>query len=329
MRLALLATMSFSLGFLPAALAQNGTLDQVSPIGGAPPSGSAWFNGDAPSLVWQVQVDVGLAGVLEGFNLTLDGGVGSQVDVRLRMGAGWNTGPIVYSTQLTKALGGWETVFVDVTSANQSVVVGNKFVIELQGNSTGCGLIGSYVSPVNGPPLYAEPLYLNGPGCFADCGWRIAFDSFVLTGPTAPVVYCTAGTTSNGCTASISASGAPNVAHSAPCQITINNVEGQKTGIVFYGLGALPQPWCSTGGTSFLCVKPPTMRSGTQSSGGTAGLCNGTLGLDWNTFQLANPGALGQPWSSGNKAFVQAWFRDPPSCKTTSLSNAVELTYAP
>jgi hypothetical protein len=142
--------------------------------------------------------------------------------------------------------------------------------------------------------------------------------------------YCTAGTTSSGCVASISANGNPDVAHSQPCQIVIDDVEGQKTGIIFYGLVPLTQPWCALGGgSSYLCVQVPTMRTGTQSSGGTFGQCDGTLTLDWNAFQLASPGALGAPWMVGEKAYVQGWFRDPPACKTTSLSNALELTYQP
>jgi hypothetical protein len=145
-----------------------------------------------------------------------------------------------------------------------------------------------------------------------------------------PLVFCTAGTTGNGCVASISASANPNVAHSAPCQISVAGVEGQRTGILFYGLSSLPQPWCSMGGgTSFLCVKTPTMRTGVQSSGGTAGQCDGALSLNWNVFQTSTPNALGAPWSAGAKAYVQGWFRDPPSCKSTSLSDAVELTYQP
>jgi hypothetical protein len=31
----------------------------------------------------------------------------------------------------------------------------------------------------------------------------------------------------------------------------------------------------------------------------------------------------------GNKAYVQAWFRDPPAVKTTNLSDGLELTYQP
>jgi hypothetical protein len=66
-----------------------------------------------------------------------------------------------------------------------------------------------------------------------------------------------------------------------------------------------------------------------QSSGGTAGQCNGSLAQDWNAYQSANPGSLGHPFSSGQKFFAQAWYRDPPAPKTTNLSDAVELTMVP
>ena len=162
---------------------------------------------------------------------------------------------------------------------------------------------------------------------FSDRHWK--FRIFGLCAGT-PVNFCTSGTTSAGCTATISASAQPSVSFAQPCSLTVSGVEGQKTGIIFYGLTQLPQPWCVLGGgSSFLCVKPPTMRSAPQSSGGTAGACNGQLTLDWNLFQSANPAALGAPWVAGDKAYVQGWFRDPPACKTTSLSDAVELTYVP
>jgi hypothetical protein len=160
-------------------------------------------------------------------------------------------------------------------------------------------------------------------GAFA--GWEISGD----TGPTTPAPYCTSGTTTSGCNATVAASQQPSVSFANPCDVSISNVEGQRTGIVFYGLTSLPQPWCVSGGSSFLCVKPPTQRSGAQSTGGTIGQCDGTLLLDWNAFQQAVPVALGQPWSAGDKAYVQGWFRDPASCRTTSLSNGLELTYQP
>ncbi len=162
---------------------------------------------------------------------------------------------------------------------------------------------------------------------FVDRHWKIRLLGS-CGGP--PLAYCTPGTTSNGCNALVSASAQPSATLASPCAITVSGVEGQRTGIVFYGLQALPQAWCSGGiGSSFLCVKPPTQRSFPQSSGGTNASCTGSLALDWNAFQLATPSALGTPWGAGDKAFVQAWFRDPGACRTTSLSNALELTHVP
>ncbi|MCY3002540.1 MAG: hypothetical protein NTV21_12130, partial [Planctomycetota bacterium] len=138
--------------------------------------------------------------------------------------------------------------------------------------------------------------------------WELCF-----AGPTAPVAYCTAGTTTNGCAASISASANPSVSAANACTISVANVEGQKTGLVFYSIsGRAGLAWNAS---SFLCVKAPTQRSGPQSSGGTVLTCNGTLSLNWNAYQAGNPSALGQPWSSGDTVQVQAWFRDPPAGK--------------
>jgi len=148
----------------------------------------------------------------------------------------------------------------------------------------------------------------------------------------APVVaYCTAGTTTNGCLASISANANPNVANNAGVTIAVANVEGQKQGLIFYGVDNSsfpPVPWGS-GSTSFLCVKSPTQRTGPQSSGGSVGACNGALALNWDAFVSANPTAIGVPFGAGDKVYVQAWFRDPPAPKTTNLSNAIELTVQP
>jgi hypothetical protein len=133
------------------------------------------------------------------------------------------------------------------------------------------------------------------------------------------------GSTS-GCLPTIAATKAPNTTHTSGCTITVSGVEGAKNGIIFYGTAPLSAPWCA-GGNAFLCVKAPTQRTAAQNSGGTAGSCNGSLSLNWDAFQIANPGALGQPWGVGSKAYVQGWFRDPPNCKTTFLSEALEMTY--
>jgi hypothetical protein len=307
--------------------AQTGVLDQSSPY-----PGTGWtvgYNGSASSLIWQQQVRTGIAGQLEGVTVHLNGSVGSHIDVRIRAGDGWNTSAVVFQGVATKATASYnELSFVDTTSANLNFAVNSTFVIELQGQDDGGGFIGNYTPPP-GAAQYPEPLYLNGPQCYVDCHYRIAFETYVLVN-TPPVVYCTPGTSTNGCAASISANGNPTVTYSVPCQVSVSNVEGQRSGIVFYGLAQTTQPWCSqAGGTSFLCVKAPTMRTGVQNSGGATNACNGSLSLDWNTFEQNNPSALGAPWSAGQNAYLQAWYRDPPSCKTTSLSNALKLTYLP
>jgi len=145
-----------------------------------------------------------------------------------------------------------------------------------------------------------------------------------------PTVYCTSGTSTNGCSPAISATNNPSVSFAAPCQVNIANVEGQKNGIIFYGLASNPAGslWCPLG-SSYLCVKAPTTRTGNQGSGGTVGACDGTMFLDWDAFQIAHPGALGQPWLPGAQAHLQGWYRDPPACKTTQLTEALTLTYTP
>jgi hypothetical protein len=152
---------------------------------------------------------------------------------------------------------------------------------------------------------------------------------FDIGGTPPPTVYCTSSTTTNGCSPSISATDQPSVSFATTCDIAVSSVEGQKAGLIFYGISGPNAVSWGVGSTSFFCVKTPTIRTPSQNSGGTNGQCDGALFLDWNAFQQATPGALGQPWSAGNKAYVQGWFRDPPAPRTTNLSNAVELTHLP
>jgi len=149
--------------------------------------------------------------------------------------------------------------------------------------------------------------------------------------PNSPIVYCTAGVSSNGCTPALTASAQPSASFATPCVLTAANIEGQKSGMIFYGVnnaGFTPLPWSPTS-SSFFCVKSPVQRSLPQNSGGAAGACDGQLQLDWNAFHAAFPGSLGTPFSAGDKAYAQAWYRDPPASRTTNLSDAVEMTLAP
>jgi len=147
----------------------------------------------------------------------------------------------------------------------------------------------------------------------------------------APTPYCTSGFSTHGCTPQISANVQPNVASTAGCVITTVGLEGQKNGLTFYGIdnsGFTPAPWAALS-TSYLCVKPPTLRLSAANTGGTANQCNGVLTTNWDAFQSTNPGALGNPWTVGEKVFAQSWYRDPGAPRGSNLSNAVELTLRP
>lgn len=153
----------------------------------------------------------------------------------------------------------------------------------------------------------------------------------LVPGSAAPqvTVYCTAGTTTNNCVPAISGVGAPSISAGSGFSINVSSVEGQKIGLMFYGVtGANALSWGS-GSTSFLCIKSPTQRLSSQNSGGTAGACGGAYSQDFNAFLAANPTALGQPFSSGDTVWAQAWFRDPPAPKTTNLSDGLEFVLQP
>lgn len=164
-----------------------------------------------------------------------------------------------------------------------------------------------------------------GIGCFNQPG----FDNWEV-GQSAPPIsnFCTPGTSTNGCVATVSSTGTPSVAQSSGFNLLTSNVEGQKQGLYFYGInGDVAYPWGLS--TSWFCVKTPTQRFAPQNSGGNAGQCNGALNVDFSAFLTANPTALGAPFSAGDQVWLQAWFRDPPSPKTTMLSDAIEVQMVP
>lgn len=140
--------------------------------------------------------------------------------------------------------------------------------------------------------------------------------------------YCTAGTTTNGCTATLWAAGTPSASGTGSFTLSATSVEGQKQGLFFYSDGgAQAAPWGAS--TSLLCLKTPMQRMEPQNSGGTSGACSGSLASDWNAFISANPATLGAPFTAGDRFWAQAWFRDPLSAKATSLSNALSFVVCP
>ena len=134
-------------------------------------------------------------------------------------------------------------------------------------------------------------------------------------------VYCTAKTSSSGCTPAISSSGSPSASGASGFEVRVEQVEANRSGILFYGTSG-PEAKPFQGG--LLCVQPPLQRTAVQSSGsGGSPPCQGVLTLDLNAAGVS--AAIG----AGNQAWIQAWFRDPPSPSATGLSDALELAVCP
>ena len=155
------------------------------------------------------------------------------------------------------------------------------------------------------------------------------FDGALSGPPPGPMSYCTAGTSTHGCQALITANANPSATLGTPCTVTVSQIEGQVSCIVFYSnAGRMAAPWCGSG-PSYLCVPSPRARTPTQNTGGTNGGCDGSILVDWNAWAAAHPASLGLPMFVGEVLDFQAWYRDSGACMTTSLSNAVELTVGP
>ncbi len=147
------------------------------------------------------------------------------------------------------------------------------------------------------------------------------------------VNYCTPGTSTNGCLPTMSSTGIPSLSATSGFTVTCNGIEGQKLGLIFYSVtGRAALAWGTS--SSFLCIKSPTQRTSSVNSGGTALQCDGAMSVDFLAYLSANPGALGGPSSlspltAGSLANFQCWYRDPPSPKSTMLSDGLEVQMAP
>lgn len=154
----------------------------------------------------------------------------------------------------------------------------------------------------------------------------LAFDPQACAGV---VSYCTAGLSSNLCLPTMTSSGTPSASASSGFTLSCLNLEGNKNALLFHGVsGRAALPW-GTGGSSYLCVQPPTQRTLSANTGGSSGGCGGSYALDWLAWMVANPGALGTPLQVGATFDAQVWYRDPPAVKTTNLSNAIEFSVCP
>jgi hypothetical protein len=143
----------------------------------------------------------------------------------------------------------------------------------------------------------------------------------------APIFYCTPGTSASGCQGTLSVVGTPSATAPTGFSVTTSTLEGIKDGLYFYGTnGPQANSWGS--GTSYQCVVPPTIRTPTLNSGGTLFACDGSVSRDMNAYWTANP--IKNP-GVGTQVNLQFWYRDPlnTSNQTTSLSDAVQFVVEP
>jgi hypothetical protein len=257
-----------------------------------------------------------------GAGILLQPGVGSTDLVTIQL---WTDLPTVGGTMVTQASAqGTQGQWVDVFWTSVAITPNTTYYLVFVGNTT-LGIRGDTANPYPNGQVFAN----SGFGGFPNYDYTFrTYSSPVCPQPTA---YCTAGTTTHGCVPSIGSTGTPTVGSTSGFVVNVSGVEGQKSGIVFYGInntGFTPTPW-ALGSSSFLCVKAPTQRMTTQNSGGTINACDGALSIDWLAWVAANPGSLGLPLAAGQNYFGQAWFRDPPAPKTTNLSNGLKWTICP
>lgn len=294
------------------ALAHEGELDQVAPIT------NTWFHCYGPELVWQQQIRVGMGGILDAFELYLVGPVGAQAELRIRRGDGWNVGPVVWSTSATKTTPNTEIVIFDVADAKLTFSPGDTFVLEAQGNGTDLDIRGSYVNPASGPSEYPEELYLNGPGCYEDCGYNFGFRTWMI--PDTTHNYCGSLPNSTGAAAVISDSGSVSVAAN-DLVLSAGPAPVGKLGMFIYG----PEPDILPFANGILCVG--------AGATGIARLPVGVVdGAGFLTHAVDNTAPPKPKFQilPGSTWYFQAWFRDPAAGGAgLDLSDGLEIVFWP
>ncbi len=134
--------------------------------------------------------------------------------------------------------------------------------------------------------------------------------------PESPAVYCQAQVNSQGCTPAIGYSGAPSVSAGSGFLVTAAKLMPSNPGILFYSKTG-PASMPLMGG--LLCVKPPTVRTAPQGSGGS-GACTGAMSFDFNAY-VASGFDAGLVLGQG--VWAQYWTRDPSSPSAANLTDAL------
>jgi hypothetical protein len=136
--------------------------------------------------------------------------------------------------------------------------------------------------------------------------------------------YCGLQASSSGCLPQILSEGTPRRSASSGFALRTYQLEGGQEATLFIGHGQQQVAWM--GSSTNLCVREPLTRTKVHSTGGSAGGCDGSLSLDFNTWMAAHPNQAPQ---AGTAVFAQVWFSDPGSPSGSGLSNAVVFSVLP
>jgi len=306
------------------ASSQTGVLDQANPPGGAGCSTPGFAT--SVGIVWQSQVRAGMSGQLEGVDVFMYGFTNTTINVVIRKGDAWSANPVLFAGTATFI--GTSKVFVDASAAGIPLAAGETFVIEMFGDGSLAGILGSNCSPAS----YPEPLWIQSgtvaPAPFSNPDYRIAFNTYMLPGAVGTEFCfgtgCPCGNAdpTAGCANSLG-TGAHLEVTAGSASVTADDLvlatsglPANVNGIVFMGGTQQSTPF----NDGIRCAGSPTVRFGIQSSGtaGTMGV-SGPAGL--------KPGKI----TPGSTWIFQTWYRNPtgPCGKGTNMSNAVLLDFMP
>lgn len=138
----------------------------------------------------------------------------------------------------------------------------------------------------------------------------------------APVTYCAAKQSSEGCLPVIAGVGTASSSGASTLQISCSEMLDHQNGLLVYGVqGPASTPF--QGGT--LCVGGTHSRTAAQNSGsaGTSD-CSGTLALD---FGAVIASGIDPSLSAGQRVWSQWWTRDPGFVAPQNLSLSGALTF--
>ena len=172
-----------------------------------------------------------------------------------------------------------------------------------------------------------------GTNCYFFGGWPgNPFTSYYFTmegGRTcascvAGLAYCRNNPSFDGCIASMTDSGLPQISNPNGHSVTVINAPGQQNSIQFVGLNG---PNFAPFANGFLCVAPPLIRLTIKNTGGAVA-CDGSTTSTLAEVQTACAN-FGTPISAGSTVHQQTWIRDPQSTATTAVSNGITYTVCP